>query len=60
MRAAMIILAAAVGVSSGRRRGQQLAHISSGALLLAFLVLGLVLYAGMRLFVHLVQAQLTP
>ncbi|ULQ46510.1 DUF2970 domain-containing protein [Flagellatimonas centrodinii] len=56
----MIILAAAVGVSSGRRRGQELAHISSGALLLAFLVLGLVLYAGMRLFVHLVQAQLTP
>lgn len=60
LRSALSILTAAVGVGNGTKRDRQLARIGSGTLLVAFLILGSVLYAGMRLFVHLVQAQLVP
>lgn len=59
-RAAASILTAVIGVGNGRKRDRQLVNVSPGTLLIAFLILGVVLYAGMRLFVHLVQAQLTP
>ncbi|HSW12082.1 MAG TPA: hypothetical protein VLI06_04535 [Solimonas sp.] len=59
-QAALAIVNVCLGISNGEKRNHQLAQVGSGTLLLAFCILGAVLYGGMRLFVYLVERQVAP
>ncbi|MGQ0699839.1 MAG: hypothetical protein ACT4PZ_16550 [Panacagrimonas sp.] len=54
------ILAAAVGIRSGRERGRDWSKVGTGTLLGAIFIFVAVGFIALRIFVHLVKSAATP